>query len=421
MRAMQRLKAFFKSERGNVLAMGAAAMPLLLASAGYAVDTFQIAVMNRQMQRAVDSAAIAGAYAMAQGSDTASEQTYASGAATREIDRKLNKTPALVGTPVIVTGASIGFDRTVRVNLTATQRLPFMAIFTKAPTSITATATAALIGNGKFCLLSLYNDDDQPGIEIKGNATVNLGCGMATNARGPNAISAGGSSTVIASPVMAPGGLQPSSNYAAGTELQPYAAQQADPFADIDLPSFDQSNCPALSVQKNDPPKTVTGGCYSSIDIKGTVTFTGEVVVFGGNVNFAAGAEVTGNGVTFFLTGPGGEAGSFDAGIFDTDGHPQLNLSAPTQGTYKDILFYRDRRATQASMKINGNAQSVLSGAFYFPTADVTVNGNAGFKAECFQMVVRRATFSGNERLNNTCNRPGGQPSFQLQFVRLVK
>ncbi|HEX9954189.1 MAG TPA: pilus assembly protein TadG-related protein [Allosphingosinicella sp.] len=419
MRAMQRLKGFWKSERGNVLAMGAAAMPMLLASAGFAVDTIQLAMMKRQMQRAADSAAIAGVYALSQADSSTQQQTFAKSAATLDIAK--NKTPTLIGDPSIVAGPSLGYTRTVQVELAAKPRLPFMAIFTRAPTNVTATATAALVDSGKFCLLSLYNDDDQPGIEFTGNATVNLGCGMATNARGPTAITATGSSTITASPVMAPGGLQMSTNYTAGTKLQPYSAEQADPFAHINVPSVDVSNCPALVVNKNDPPKTVGSGCYSSLDIKGTVTFTGEIVVYGGNISFDAGANVTGSGVTFFLTGPGGAAGTIDAGIFDTDGHPELNLTAPTTGTYKDILFYRDRRASQTSMKLNGNAQSTMSGAFYFPTVDLTVNGNAGFTATCFQMVVRRAVFSGNEKLNNSCTRPNGPPSFQLQYVRLIK
>jgi hypothetical protein len=375
--------------------------------------------MKRQMQRAADSGAIAGVYAMMQAPKADQEQEYASGAVDRDMEK--NRSKRLVGTTNVVAGPSAGFDRAVRVELVATPRLPFMAIFTKANTRVSATATAASVGTGRFCLLSLYDDDDQPGIAFTGSATVNLGCGVATNARGTTAISAGGSSTITASPIMAPGGLQASSNYAAGTELQPYSVKQADPFADVNLPTFDHSNCQSITVQKNDPPRTLGTGCYSGLNIKGSVTFTGEIIVYGGDINFGAGAKVSGTNVTFFLTGPDGAAGNIDAGIFDTDGHPELNLSAPDSGTYKDILFYRDRRATQTSMKLNGNAQSTLSGAFYFPTADITVNGNAGFKAKCFQMVVRRAVFSGNETLNNSCDRPGGTPSFELQFVRLVK
>jgi Flp pilus assembly protein TadG len=418
MKAVQRLKDLLRSERGNALAMGAAAMPMLLASAGFAVDTIQLAVMKRQMQRAADSAALAGVYAVTQAPTTTKEQQFAQSAAT--IDIAKNKTPTLVGTPSVTAGPSLGYQQAVVVSLEAKPRLPFMAIFTKAPVNVTATATAALVGSGSFCLLSLYNGDDQPGIEITGNATVNLGCGMATNARGPSAVTAGGSSTVTASPIMAPGGLQKSSNYTSGTELQPYSVEQTDPFAGIDPPSVDVSTCKAVEVKKNDPPLTLTSGCYSSLDIKGTVNFSGEIVVYGGDINFDAGATVTGSNVTFFLTGPGGAAGSIAAGIFDTDGHPSLNLSAPSSGTYKDILFYRDRRATQTTMKLNGNAQSILSGAYYFPTVDLTVNGNAGFQANCFQMVVRRAIFSGNEKLNNSCNRPT-PPTFQLKYVRLVK
>jgi Flp pilus assembly protein TadG len=413
---MQRLRAFFKSERGNVLAMGAAAMPLLLASAGYAVDTFQIAVMNRQMQRAADSAAIAGAYAMSQGSDTATEQTYASGAATREIDRKLNKTPALVGTPVIATGASLGFQRTVRVNLTATPRLPFMAIFTKAPTNITVTATAALVENGRFCMLSLF-DGAAPGISVGGGAELNLGCGMASNSTGPNGIEAFGNSSVNASPIMARGGLTSSSNYAAGTQLQPYSAEQKDPYAYIPDP-VSPGGCPAKQVNG---PEVLEPGCYSSLDIKdGPVTMKpGTYLIDGGDLEFGAKAQVAGVGVTFVMTGPGGAAGDMKM-----NAQAELNITAPSSGTYKSILFYRDRRAANIDIKINGGSSATMTGAMYFPSSDVTFNGNAGFTANCFQLIGRMLTFRGGAEINNNpaaCAVLGGDPDFQLQFVRLVK
>lgn len=415
MRAMQRLKAFLKSERGNVLAMGAAAIPLLLGSAGYAVDTFQIAVMNRQMQRAADSAAIAGAYAMSQGSGATEEQTYASGAATREIDRKLNKTPALVGTPVIVTGASLGFNRTVRVNLTATPRLPFMAIFTKSTTNITVTATAALVENGRFCMLSLY-DGTAPGISVGGDANLNLGCGMASNSTGPNGIESFGSSTVTASPIMARGGLTPG-NYAAGTKLQPYSAEQKDPYASIPNP-VSPGGCPAKQVNGDE---TLEPGCYSSLEFKkGTATLKpGTYLIDGGKLDFAAQGKVVGTGVTFVMTGPGGAAGDFEM-----NAQAEINVSAPLSGTYKDILFFRDRRAANVDIKINGGSSATMVGAMYFPSSDVTFNGNAGFTANCFQLIGRILTFRGGAEINNTptaCTALGGDPDFQLQFVRLVK
>jgi hypothetical protein len=62
-----------------------------------------------------------------------------------------------------------------------------------------------------------------------------------------------------------------------------------------------------------------------------------------------------------------------------------------------------------------------MSGALYFPTADININGNAGFSLTCLQLVARRLTFSGNMSINNTCSSGGGSPGFKLQYVRLVK
>jgi Flp pilus assembly protein TadG len=423
MSARQRLKNFLKSDRGNVLAMGAAALPMLLASAGFAVDTIQVAVMKRQLQRAADSGAIAGAYALTQapaGVDSAAtalnEKTYAETAAKRDVAK--NKTPTLGGLPTVVTGPIPNFERAVRVDLVARPRLPFMAIFTKSNTTIAATATAALVENGRFCMLSLYDRADVPGITITGNAELDLGCGMATNARGATAISAGGSSEVRASPIMAPGGLPASSTYATGTELLPYSAEQKDPFAHLNVPSYDSTNCPALSVDKQNSPVTITAQagtarCYSSIDVKGgTLNVSGEIVVKG-NISFDSKAVVQGTNVTFFMTNPGGS--------YDSDANASLKLKSPTSGTYKDVLFYRDRNAPYAEFHFNGNVDSTFSGAIYFPTADIVINGNAGFNATCFQLVARRLTFSGSMSLKNTCTNPGDGSTFALQFVRLVR
>src|SRR4029453_3717289 len=59
------LKAFSKlwnNERGNMVVIAAAALPMLVGAAGLATDTIQWALWKRQIQRAADSAAIAGVY-----------------------------------------------------------------------------------------------------------------------------------------------------------------------------------------------------------------------------------------------------------------------------------------------------------------------------------------------------------------------
>src|SRR6478609_819598 len=56
------IKKLVGDRRGNVLAIAAACLPLVVGAAGLATDTIQWTLWRRQLQRAADSAAIAGVY-----------------------------------------------------------------------------------------------------------------------------------------------------------------------------------------------------------------------------------------------------------------------------------------------------------------------------------------------------------------------
>src|SRR5687768_1770358 len=60
------LRELLAEKRGNALVICAATLPLMIGSAAVGVDTIQVSVARRQLQRAADSAALAGAYAKAQ-------------------------------------------------------------------------------------------------------------------------------------------------------------------------------------------------------------------------------------------------------------------------------------------------------------------------------------------------------------------
>lgn len=407
MRAFKRLKGLFRSDRGNAMMIAAGVMPVIMASAGFAVDTIYLSVLKRQMQRAADSSALAGAYAL-------SQDVNAESAVTRDLTR--NKMPKLAAAQQVSVGHRLGYTQTVRVQLRTTPYLPFSTMFTKSRATITSDATAAIVESGEFCVLSLYKGT-APGVDIGGNATLNLGCGLAANSTGPNAIHAFGSSSVTASPIMAVGGLDGSSNYTGTTKLQPHAAEQVDPFANVPDPSV-PSNCGGkLQVKPNETAPAITTKCFSSVDIDGTINLPpGTYYINGGDLEFGSKAKVTGTGVTFVMTGPNGQAGDLKM-----NGQANLNLTAPSSGDYKDILFYRDRRAGNVDIKINGGSDMTFKGALYFPSSDVTFTGNAGFSATCFQMVGQILTFRGTATINNSCDASDGVPTFRLKFIRLVQ
>jgi hypothetical protein len=168
---------------------------------------------------------------------------------------------------------------------------------------------------------------------------------------------------------------------------------------------------------------TISPGCYSKMDLDGTVTMNdGTYIIDGGNLSIGAQAKVSCNSCTFVLTNS--SSGSTAAiGSVDINGGAEVKLSAPTSGTYNGILFYQDRRATSGNgkvNKINGNSSSVLSGAFYFPNQQLQVNGTSNLNFNCAQFVAYIVEFSGNGSITNTCTGGYGTNKIMGKHVRLV-
>jgi hypothetical protein len=146
---------------------------------------------------------------------------------TRTKGFPLTVTPVIENAPTV--GSYAGNSKAVRVALATDRDMPFLGIF-MGEQRISAEATAAVVGMGEHCALAL-DTRDVVGVRAAGNTTLDLNCGIMANSISATAVTAGGSSSVKASPVSAVGGVPASSNYATGTERFPYAVPQADPYA----------------------------------------------------------------------------------------------------------------------------------------------------------------------------------------------
>ena len=421
-----RLRAWISNirshERGNALVVCAATLPLLIGSAAIGVDTVQVSVSKRQLQRAADSAALAGVYAKAQ---THTVATAVNHDLTQNNDIPLSGAPVIENAPTA--GSYAGNIRAVRVILTAQRTLPFVSFFTGAPMTVRAEATAAQVYQGQYCMVSLETEN-VTGISFGGNTTVDLGCGVVSNSRSTQAVVAGGSSSITASPIAAVGGVPASGSYASGTELMPYTISQADPYSGLPQPTV-PANCQnqSYNVQPNDSspaaPVASSAGvyCYRGMDIKGTVTLpAGTYIIDRGGLSFGAQSNVTCSGCVFILTSA--TAGSQPSSISDVsiNGGAIMNLTAPSSGPYAGVLMYMDRRAPYGTSTINGNSSSIWRGGFYFPTRELRFNGTAGMQTECIQMVARRLDLRGNSSISNTCPTDSGTKAFDALIVRLV-
>lgn len=431
MRALNWLKRLYSSERGNVLLIGAATMPLLMGSAGLAVDAIQLTLWKRQLQRAADSASIAGARAIAQGAVTTS-------AVDNDLDEHIdydleeNETPLITNqtaTPGSFAAGTISsqtcaaravdpcYDRAVEVSLTSERRLPFMSIFTNSSTTLRVKATAAVVADGQFCLVSLYDGTDS-GFISGGNSDLDLSCGIATNSRASNAMSVKGSATINADPAAAVGGITGGDHFGEGTTLQPYSAPVADPFAHVPDPVL-PSNCNSGTLKITGgtaaAPTTIPdGACYAGYDIDGFAKIADGGKIYLNNGLLDLKGSLTGTNVTLIMMG--------DDSTWKQNGGGKMHLTAPETGVYKGIVVFRDRYAANKSKKeisLNGGADMFLQGAIYGKSTDFWIGGNADIDSECIQVVGRKLEFKGGGSIKNDCSGLG-YGSFDNPTIRLV-
>lgn len=410
-------KKLWSNDRGNALIIAGAALPMLVGAAGLATDTIQWALWKRQLQRAADSSALAGVYARVQ------NNTGQTAAQAVDADLAVNNhtgIPLMGGFPQVSYPVNSAWANAVRVQLALQKELGFSSLFLSTPPTVTADATAATIPTGVYCVVSL-EPTSATGITATGNGSLNLGCGMITNSTSMTAAIATGSSDVNATPIAAVGSISDSDNWN-DAELLPYTVKQEDPFASVN-PST--TGCPGTAQLKVNSNQTanVVPGCYSKIDFDGDVTMAdGVYIIDGGNLTIGAQAKVDCNNCTFILTNSS-TSPTATIGSVTVNGGAHLDLVASTSGTYEDILIYQDRRAQSGPSfvnKINGDANSILSGAFYFPSQQLQLNGSAGLDFTCAQFVARTVEFSGDGSINNNCPGGYGDDSIMGKHVRLV-
>lgn len=428
-------RKLWRDKRGNALVIAAAALPLVLGSAGLASDTIEWALWKRQLQRAADSGAIAGVYAIV---EDAGARTNVSTAVDRDLGYNSHiayTTTKVVGQPT--TGSYASDPYAVRVQLSVQKKLSFSGMFMSFVPTITASGTATVTPSGKYCVISLETTA-VTGITATGNANVNLGCGMITNSTSLTAAVATGSTEVTASPIAAVGGISASNNWGSGTVLQPFTLAEPDPFASVPAPTFPNPQCPNLNVNANETKstwnasdyKTTPAGylCFGNMTLNGNVTLPSNsvIVLDAGSLSIGAQANVSCSNCTFVLSSRTADTNPQSIGNVNMNGGATVNLTASNTGTYQGLIIYQDRRAVngnnanQTSL-LNGNSNSFFQGGFYFPNTQMTFNGTAGMTTDCLQLVARTVVYSGNMAINNSCPANSGAHAFDGKKVRLVE
>jgi hypothetical protein len=302
------------------------------------------------------------------------------------------------------------------VNVTATSpvQASFAGILGVPSLNAQVTSQALRVATGRpVCLLALHPTARDAILFSGSTAVVAEGCAVHANSTSGSAISQQGASTAKAWSFCAVGGVSSSGGLTStNTNAQgPKGGcfRQKDPFKDLPRPATGLCTNQTTNVTVNpNQTKTLEPGTYcNGLTLKGTVTLkAGTYVIKGGPLTITSQATVTGEGVTFYLTDSGAS--------FDINGGGSVRLTAPTSGSYANMLVMQDASANPgATNKLNGNSTTHVKGAIYAPTQTITLTGSSGFGSTSgfMPLVASQLVFTGNSTTQaDVANHPTPAP-----------
>ncbi|MGX5844405.1 pilus assembly protein TadG-related protein [Mesorhizobium sp. ArgA1] len=395
-----------RATNGNVAVTFAFTLPVVVGGAGLGIETSFWYYSSLKLQAVADAAAYAGALEKVAGSDKPTIIAAATQSAT-------SNNFAAPGTIQVNTPPLSGPNAAKKaVEVIVKQNLDryFTAIFNKGPVAEQARAVALITDASKACVLAL-NPSASKAALFSGNTSVKLtGCSVMSDSTAADAIKLQGSAALQADCLISVGGVSlsnPVTSVCAAPITQ--ALPAADPFVNLPTPT---AGNPCKTVG-NKSSQTLQPGTYcSGMDLKGNVTLQPGVYVVQGGMKVNANAVIAGSGVTIFMAG---------SNTVSMNGNAKVTLSAPTSGTYSGVLFYGDRTGTAAQSTFNGTADSLFTGAIYFPKQQVNYLGNFSGNGGCTQVVANTIQWSGSTTIKQDCTSLGMKDIPATQSVRLVE
>jgi hypothetical protein len=407
-----------RREDGQAVILVVVAMGIFLIGAlGLAIDGGQMYAQRQMAQAAADSAAQAGIMSILDGTNATSANPFGTGTApiassictTADLrtpcvyarDNGFGGTAADTVTlsfPTTVSGVTLSsaavpafavtVQRTLRTGL-------IRLIGAAAASSITAKATAGLVGTVSSDCIYVLDPSAQNALQANNGATVaTSGCAVVVNSTNSDAATISGGASLTASAIDVVGGV--AINNGGTTTPAPVTGATAitDPFAS--LPALTPASCathPTMYSPGSNTtltPGTYCGGITVSNGASNVVFAAGNYIIDGGGMTFGGGATASGSGVMFYLTGTNATYASLTIanGV-------NVTFSAPTSGPYLGVLFFQDRSVTSSSnATFAGGATMQLTGSLYFPTTYVSFS-NGSSSAGSTAIVAKQVSFTG--------------------------
>ncbi|VVS96315.1 TadE/TadG family type IV pilus assembly protein [Rhizobium sp. EC-SD404] len=423
------IRRFLEDRRGNIAVLFSLSLVPMLAAGALAVDGANAFRQATEMQRALDSAAIAAAVEHGNGgssadlSEAANEAFWANfyqsavvlphAAAEPVLDESLETSRPYVGVELLpgLLEDQVAVEIDLAYEPVFWSRISF---------PIAKRAVAGRAPDLEACILALAKTAPRA-FEVSGSAEADMsGCTITANSIHQEAIYLGGAGALVAECLYASGGIAINSLNIELACAQPREGtpQVRDPFSRIALPRLhhrvDLSGCGQNFVTggggngdcngtgrtpngaKSDYVVQLKPGTYSDLEIKGNVQLaSGEYLIDGGSLKLTSQSIVSGEGVTFFL---------MNGADLEIQGGATFHLSPQLEGDWAGFVFVAERGNTSEAI-ITGNSSSTLTGIIYLPdVVELQFSGNSNTSGECIRIIAQEITLIGNAKFKMDCD-----------------
>ncbi len=387
------LKRFRRDTHGGVLVYVGIMLPVLLAVSGLAMDASFWYVQKRSAQAIADTAAYSATQEVQRtGNETLAKSAAKNDAITNGLDESEGDSITFNFPPK--NGDFAGMAGYYEVIIERPAPVFLSGLILPDDFNVAARAVGGTKSSGTPCVLSL-EENDGDAIKVNNGSIFANGCAIQSNSGDDEALNVFKNGSVEADEINIVGDYV-NTGYISSTPNTPMPAEK-DPF--YGLPTPPPSGCLETNLAFNSGSHILSPGTYcGGIALSGSASVTlqsGTYVIQGGNLQMSgANTSLEGSGVTLYTA---------EHSEIRIQGQGDIDLSAPTYGTYAGVLMYGDPlAATNTQHHINGDVNMIYEGFMYFPSAQLQFNGNGTgtTSAEYIGAIARVLEFGGNGELH---------------------
>ncbi|MCZ6605140.1 MAG: Tad domain-containing protein, partial [Alphaproteobacteria bacterium] len=391
--------ALRRHEGGATLIYVAVLSPILMGFAGLAVDVSAWYAFKRESQTIVDAAALGGALERQRRAAVISKELIDAAAL---VSAEYNGFRYDHGDRLVInwppqSGMFKGNMTYIEAIDTTPARSWFARVILGEDITIRSRAVAGING-GDACVYAL-SETAPSAFKITGTADIDIACGVWINSNDPDALVHNGDACLYATGISIVGSYDDGGGGCIEPTPQEYMPALPDPLADVAEPDVGPCDDHSNIIVTEGESLTLSPGVYCGnvrVNGSGQLHFEEGLYIFNGaGLDLSAQSTITGDGITLYMA-----ADNKISENININGGAQVDLTAPDDGPYKDILIFQSRDSDpNVTSQLTGGESMYLNGIVYAPNNQIKFAGGSELEGSKAMLIADTLDFVGTSYL----------------------